>query len=97
VSAPVAYARGHVGAHEFAERPGLEPVWVRWLVEAGVLAGTTGARLREFDRLAENGGPAPATTPEGTVSTPGVAVYCPECRFYDAPHEHEDQAAEVNG
>lgn len=33
----VAYASGHVPAAEWANTPGLEPVWVRWLCEAGLI------------------------------------------------------------
>jgi ADP-ribose pyrophosphatase YjhB (NUDIX family) len=33
----LAYARGHLTAWEFRDRPGIEPVWVQWLADAGLV------------------------------------------------------------
>lgn len=32
-----AYARGRLSAERFAQAPGIEPVWVRWLANAGLI------------------------------------------------------------
>ncbi|WP_214417321.1 NUDIX hydrolase [Sphaerisporangium fuscum] len=49
-----AYARGQITNAQFAEAPGVEPVWVAWLVAAGVVNATRGD-LDNIDRAAARG------------------------------------------
>ncbi|MEU8040847.1 NUDIX hydrolase [Streptosporangium sp. NPDC049078] len=46
-----AYAAGRVSAVEFAAEPGIEPVWVAWLVAAGLVTATL-EDLERIDRAA---------------------------------------------
>ena len=47
-----AYASGRLTAAEFAADPGIEPVWVRWLHDAGIVGSLIGQEdLTEIDRL----------------------------------------------
>lgn len=46
-----AYAAGEVGEVEFAASPGIEPVWVQWLVAAGLVSATA-EDLALIDKLA---------------------------------------------
>ncbi len=50
----VVYAHGHLSDEEFAERPGIEPVWVQWLAATGAIFATP-AHLERVDRLAAVG------------------------------------------
>ncbi|MCF6467435.1 NUDIX hydrolase [Nonomuraea sp. MG754425] len=49
----LAYARGHLTAGEFRDRPGLEPVWVQWLTDAD-LVEVSRDDLVVLDQLAAN-------------------------------------------
>lgn len=48
----VAWARGAIASPEWAERPGMEPVWCRWLIAAG-LASIARDDLLRIDMAAE--------------------------------------------
>ncbi|MDJ0342220.1 NUDIX hydrolase [Streptomyces sp. H10-C2] len=50
-----AYARGGLTNEEFAAAPGIEPVWITWLYEVGVIHLEIG-ELTRIDRLAAAGG-----------------------------------------
>jgi ADP-ribose pyrophosphatase YjhB (NUDIX family) len=50
-----AYAKGGVTDEEFRQHPGIEPVWVQWLVLAGIIV-VSSADLLILDQLASNGG-----------------------------------------
>ncbi|QLQ36958.1 NUDIX hydrolase [Micromonospora robiginosa] len=54
----VAHARGHVGAERFAEAPGIEPVWLRFLHDLA-LVDTATADLAAVDALAAGRPPRP--------------------------------------
>ncbi|MEV0236835.1 NUDIX hydrolase [Nonomuraea sp. NPDC050786] len=49
----LAYARGHLTAGEFRDRPGIEPVWVQWLADAG-LVEVSRDDLALLDHIAAN-------------------------------------------
>ncbi|WP_055477556.1 NUDIX domain-containing protein [Sphaerimonospora mesophila] len=49
----VAYANGHITAREFEDRPGIEPVWVQWLSDYGLIA-VTPEDLAAIDQAAAN-------------------------------------------
>ncbi|MDP9850317.1 NUDIX hydrolase [Streptosporangium lutulentum] len=51
VERTIAYAHGHLSDADFTARPGIEPVWVRWLTVAG-LADATPADLAQIDQIA---------------------------------------------
>lgn len=55
------YARGRLSGAEFAERPGLEAVWVRFLHEMGLVV-MTGTDLTLTGRLAARPAPAGGTS-----------------------------------
>ncbi|MFI6129179.1 NUDIX hydrolase [Micromonospora sp. NPDC051141] len=54
----VAYANGHVTAELFADAPGIEPVWVRFLHDLA-LADAPAGDLAAVDALAGGRGPGP--------------------------------------
>ena len=47
-----AYAHGIITAAAFGARPGIEPVWVMWLADAGLVTATT-HDLAAIENLAE--------------------------------------------
>lgn len=47
----IAFAHGQLGPAEFAARPGIEPVWVQWLADAGIITASAGD-LAAVDSLA---------------------------------------------
>jgi 8-oxo-dGTP pyrophosphatase MutT (NUDIX family) len=51
-----AYARGGLTDSEFTAQPGLEPVWVQWLYEEGIITLSAG-ELRLIDELANTSAP----------------------------------------
>ncbi|MEU7985284.1 NUDIX hydrolase [Streptosporangium canum] len=59
-----AYAHGHLSDAAFAETPGIEPVWVAWLVAADLVTATP-ADLAAIDRVAATG-----SAPTSSTSTP---------------------------
>lgn len=46
------HALGRIGYHDFHREPGIEPVWVEWLIEADILR-PDGLDLEAIDRLAQ--------------------------------------------
>ena len=50
-----AYASGHISDDEFMDQPGIEPVWVLWLDEAGVIEISADDLIR-IDMVAAAGG-----------------------------------------
>ncbi|MGC4959749.1 NUDIX hydrolase [Actinomadura citrea] len=51
----IAYARGQVSASEWAERPGIEPVWVLWLQLSGIGVDVPRHELEQIERVIEQG------------------------------------------
>ena len=72
-----AYAHGRITDVEFTEMPGIEPVWVAWLVAADLVAATP-ADLDVIDHVAATGhAPASTATRESRPSSPATT---PEMR-----------------
>lgn len=59
----VAYANGRITDADFAARPGIEPVWLDWLVRAGAVQ-VDPAALTAVDRLAAAGSLLGPNSPE---------------------------------
>lgn len=47
-----ARARNHISAEAFKKEPGLEPVWVRWLIEANVIAPLPALDMERIQAMA---------------------------------------------
>lgn len=62
VGRTVAYAQGQVSDAEFAERPGIESVWVQWLADLGVVE-VSRADLSRIDEVACAGGTTRSDAP----------------------------------